>query len=438
MTATAWQPLLPLLDRELAARARAAVEDVAAAVAETAPPPAELQPQARAALTASLSSGAAGRALLFAYLARATGEERWADVAERLLDEAAEVVATSPLLPGLYSGWIGPAWVTAHLEGRLFEVEEGEDLNAEIDDALAERLARTPWAEPYDLIGGLVGSGVYALERLPRPSAVRCLELVLERLAEMAEPAGPPESGGLAWFTRPELLLGYQREQTPHGYYNLGVAHGVPGVVALLARACVAGVGEARARPLLDGAVAWVLSQDVEREGRHRYPFAVGEGFDAGPTRLAWCYGDPGIAAALLAAARATGRPDWQDAALAIARRAAAAELDDTGVIDAGLCHGAIGLAHLWNRLWQATGAADLGEAARRWYEIGLEMRSPERGIAGFAAWDVRVSLLEPEWVADPGFLTGAAGVGLALLAATSAVEPEWDRALLLDLPPRA
>jgi hypothetical protein len=31
--------------------------------------------------------------------------------------------------------------------------------------------------------------------------------------------------------------------------------------------------------------------------------------------------------------------------------------------------------------------------------------------------------------------LTGAAGIGLALLAATTTVEPTWDRILLLDLP---
>jgi hypothetical protein len=39
--------------------------------------------------------------------------------------------------------------------------------------------------------------------------------------------------------------------------------------------------------------------------------------------------------------------------------------------------------------------------------------------------------------VADPGFLTGAAGIGLALLAATSPVEPAWDRVLLASVPPR-
>jgi hypothetical protein len=40
-------------------------------------------------------------------------------------------------------------------------------------------------------------------------------------------------------------------------------------------------------------------------------------------------------------------------------------------------------------------------------------------------------------WDDDPTFLTGAAGVGLALLAAIEDVEPRWDALLLCDVPIR-
>ncbi len=35
--------------------------------------------------------------------------------------------------------------------------------------------------------------------------------------------------------------------------------------------------------------------------------------------------------------------------------------------------------------------------------------------------------------VPDPGFLVGAAGVGLALLSAAAPIVPDWDRALFLS-----
>jgi hypothetical protein len=43
----------------------------------------------------------------------------------------------------------------------------------------------------------------------------------------------------------------------------------------------------------------------------------------------------------------------------------------------------------------------------------------------------------ELDWRNDPGFLTGSSGVGLALLAAATSVEPLWDRLLLSDVAPR-
>jgi hypothetical protein len=41
-------------------------------------------------------------------------------------------------------------------------------------------------------------------------------------------------------------------------------------------------------------------------------------------------------------------------------------------------------------------------------------------------------------WIAESGLLTGAAGIALALLAATTSVEPTWDRLLLAAIPPTA
>ena len=65
---------------------------------------------------------------------------------------------------------------------------------------------------------------------------------------------------------------------------------------------------------------------------------------------------------------------------------------------------------------------------------LGVEMRRPNRGIAGFLAYMPRPNRPnEKRWIAAPGILEGAAGIALALLAATTPVEPEWDRMLLLS-----
>jgi hypothetical protein len=101
-------------------------------------------------------------------------------------------------------------------------------------------------------------------------------------------------------------------------------------------------------------------------------------------------------------------------------------------VVDAGLCHGAAGLMHVFNRLWQGTGDEAFRDAAVRWAEKTLALRG--EGVGGYRSFN---PLVEAKWDDDPGFLTGAAGIGLALLAATSDVEPRWDVTLLADVPVR-
>jgi hypothetical protein len=63
-------------------------------------------------------------------------------------------------------------------------------------------------------------------------------------------------------------------------------------------------------------------------------------------------------------------------------------------------------------------------------------MRRPGEGIAGFCPWGA-VAGPATGWRGDPGLLTGAAGVGLGLLAAVSDREPEWDLLLRVAIPPR-
>ena len=120
-----------------------------------------------------------------------------------------------------------------------------------------------------------------------------------------------------------------------------------------------------------------------------------------------------------------------------MALRAAIRPFAGSGVRDACLCHGAAGVAHLFNRLYQATGEEPLAAAARVWFEHTLAYRQSGLGVGGFRSWSSDLSGVSG-WRNDPGFLEGAAGVGLALLAAVSPVDPEWDRLLLAATPPAA
>jgi lantibiotic biosynthesis protein len=419
-------PWQPLLEGDLADRALEAVFSIAEEIQAR---PGWVDPriaeQQIVPFRAGLASGAAGQALFYGYLALHTEEERWADLALGLLDQAGEAVASIPMTESLYSGFPGIAWVGDHLRGRLFEGDPEE--NREVDEALLSAFAHPDWPREYDLINGLVGLGIYALEGLPRPTAAACLERIVARLAERAR----DEPEGAAWFTPPELLPEHQRAEQPEGLFNLGLSHGIPGIVALLGAACDAGI--TGARPLLDRAMAWLLARRQPAGRGFCFPHFYVPDTELGGSRLAWCYGDPGMAAALLVAGRGAGEPAWEQIALEVARDAAGRPKEAARVQDAGLCHGAAGVAHIFHRMGCTTGDEALTEAARVWYERTLDYRIPGLGFGGFRSWSSGLNQ-ELDWRDDPGFLEGAAGIGLALLAAVSPVDPGWDRVFLESL----
>ena len=277
-------------------------------------------------------------------------------------------------------------------------------------------------------MNGLVGIGVYALERLPDPVAARCLARVVDRLGEAAKRKG----GGVAWPTPPRIARSFFGRSFPGGCYNLGVAHGIPAAIALLAASSAAGVAAAKAERLLVPAVAWLRGQALDDRSRGMFPSLVTAGEKASPARTAWCYGDPGIAGTLHCAGRALRRASLRSEGVELARSAAGRSLGEAKVVDAGLCHGAAGLAHLLNRMFQSSGDPELRRAARLWLGRTLELRRSKGGVAGYLAFEPDLGE-GASWRADPGFLEGAAGVALVLLAATTDVNPEWDRLLLLS-----
>jgi lantibiotic biosynthesis protein len=414
----------PILSGTTAEQALQAVDAIAESITSITASPGERDP--------SLGRGQAGLALLYTWLAR-TGRMPQADLlARQCLDQAIEALSTQAMNASFYGGFTGVAWA-ADLVDRLLD-PDAEDRGEAVDDALLRLLSRDErWSASYDLIVGLIGLGVYALQRYPRPVATECLRQVVERLQECAR----RDEHGLYWWTPPaEILDEESRKQYSSGRVDLGVAHGVAGAVALLGGICGAGVEQATVRPLLEGAVSWLLAHSVPTAAGPTFPVWVAPAFQPSPARCAWCYGDPGIAAALMLAARGAGDAGWEQTAVALACRAAERPASETGVVNANFCHGAAGLAHVYNRMYQATGEPTLGRAALYWLERTLGFYRLAKDAGG--------SWVQGNW--DPArrerwtwtgieLVEGAAGVALVLLAAATSVEPTWDRMFLVSAP---
>ncbi len=408
-------PWQPLLDGAQAAEAWQAIEAIAGELAEA-------MRQAPPELTQGTLGG--DLAVFFYYLHAATGAAGHRALGGEAIDHAAGALADSALQKALFDGFLRIGWSVEHLRRRGW-VDAPDDTCAAVDDAVLGALER---GEPdhFDLMSGLAGQAVYALERAPLGVSPQILARIAARLVSTAI----AQPGGRAWRTDPRWLAPWQRAAHPAGYCDLGLSHGTTCVIRVLselaARGLVVDDGP------VDEAVAWLLGCELPDAAPSGFRYFTEGASASAPARLAWCYGDPGVAIALADSARLRRRPAWAAEARRIAARAAGIALDRAGVQDAAICHGAAGLAHTLRRLALATGEPTCDDAARRWLGATLAMRRPDAEGAGFFAFEVR----EHRWVRDRTLLTGSAGIGLALLAAVSPVEPAWDRLLLLSTTP--
>ena len=269
---------------------------------------------------------------------------------------------------------------------------------------LVELLFDSDWDAPLDLVAGTTGIGVYGLERGGHGQGGQIVAGAVRRLGIAARHV----DGGVAW-------LGDDHARGGSDQYDVGIAHGVPGHVAFLAAAHRRAM-DSTAVDLLRGATRWVLSQ----ESALGYPYHSGGPPQRERTRVAWCYGDPGVATALERAARALEAPEISQRAVANAVSAGSSTLEESQVQDPWLCHGAAGVGLMLHRLSCTTAGDDrLAESARTWY-LPRARDAPNE------------ALYQPLGL---GFLEGMAGLALALHAASTNVEPAWDSVLLLSEP---
>ncbi len=276
------------------------------------------------------------------------------------------------------------------------------DVCADIDVGLAAA-AEQPDGPDFDLLSGTAGALLYVVERPETDTTVRARQALLGRLAAQAS----HDERGTFW----------RRDATAPP--DLGVAHGTAGVVAALAALVERGWASGREEALLQDAVAWLLSQRGPTEQTFRFGYAADQRTPSG--RLAWCYNDLGMAAALERAARARSEPSWHEAATDLAEHAAQVSFEQSGVVDGGLCHGAAGAGLVFASLAQTMPSAAVSAAAKRWFERLESFRRPW-GEAPFGFRTVRSRGLDD----DPSLLEGASGIALALEAASGEAWPSW------------
>lgn len=315
----------------------------------------------------------------------------------------AEIVSLRSTRVGLFDGLVGMLWA-ADRARRYLELQ-GNDFEIDVSDAvefLDEYLELDIELE-YDLVSGLVGIGIWALSLHDKTAAEKLLQKILKRLESSASKI----ENGITWATpstRP-----FRIDSNEHNLeFNLGLAHGVPGVVGLLGRIANAGIGDSLAVDLLKGATNWLYGQANSRGSETVYGVSSNNKEGA---RLAWCYGDAGVLLALMHVDNTLVDPAIAKFRNTLIRASSSRRISSAIVVDSGICHGSAGLALTFDYIYRRTAMNCASEASRYWWEV-LQSQKDQNSSAHFLHWDTEYNRFRPDY----GLLVGCSGIGIAIL----------------------
>jgi len=377
------------------------------------------------AVRQSLARGRAGTALL--HIERAlTGSGNW-ESAHSHIRHAATGPVDAAAHTGLYFGAPALAFMLHTASDRYPRYRAAcEVLDEHVLRLTRRRLASAanrikhggPLAfSEFDLFYGLTGIGVLLLRRDPKSDA---LARILQYVVSLTEPRRQDDVELPGWWVDhdPDEIL-----PTPGGHANFGMAHGVAGLLALLAlataRGCMVDGQQEAIAVLTDWFDRWQQEsadgpwwpQWITREELH-----TGHPVHPGPGRPSWCYGTVGVARARQLAALATD--DLRRAKAA--EDALAASLTDTQldrITEPGLCHG---IAGVYQTAYRAAHDAQNPAIDRRLPVLGARLAQHAGSFRHQGD--------------EGGLLTGGAGVALALETMRHTAPPRtgWDACLLI------
>ncbi|MCS4229654.1 hypothetical protein M2410_000357 [Stenotrophomonas chelatiphaga] len=265
--------------------------------------------------------------------------------------------------------------------------DDYDELLGEIDGVLLEGLY-TSGALNVDIVHGLSGIMVYGLQR-----ELQGKTAVIEASTALAI------SWLRAWLSQDRALVGSNQAK------NLGVAHGVPGLVLMICNAAHVRRSTSFDLSMLAACIERIACSELAGNFGPTYPYAEG---GVEPGRLAWCYGDLGLLLLFHAYWRLTGQEAERldELARSIAQRG----LSDSSLRDASLCHGFSGLALILRHVEDAACFSKETSVQLTQIRIAATERSAE-----LAAGAEVETYINGRFLRSTSLLEGGCGVALAL-----------------------
>lgn len=352
-----------------------------------------------------LLDGVAGN-LIFIYKLALFNDSDSYEVFSREFDNLINKIGTRELNLSLNNGYSGIGWAVEYFNQKQQEYDSDF---CEVFDNILINSTHKEWEGEIEALFGLAGIAVYASRRMKQKQAFELYNNVIDLFTNLAI---SHSENTISWLNPKGSLF---NSEDGVAEYNLGLAHGVPGIISSLIPALESKELTPKVTPLIVGACNWLIENKMpEVPGVCQFSYNTKKPV---PARLGWCYGDLTIALTFVRAGKALKIPAYIDFAKELAVQASRRTNDDELVKDAGICHGTVGLALIFSILYKEFLEESLLQASYYWLQQTIRLYEAN-GLEGLNCF------FGGEYIEKTGLLTGYSGIGLALI---SIVENDYD-----------
>jgi lantibiotic modifying enzyme len=271
----------------------------------------------------------------------------------------------------------------------------------------------------FDALHGAIGTGFYLLKKIENRDALSGVKALIKYFKENAIET----TDGIYW---PNGNNNY-----PGSQMNFGLAHGLPSVLVFLSLCIEAGIEKDTCTELLKRNAEFILSTknpspyskdnlSLFKDSADRKDYS---------SRLAWCYGDLGVALAFHKVNKTVGGFRWVVNEL-LERSVQRTSVKETSAYDGGFCHGTAGILHIY-KLFHNAGFKEISPTNIEYWlsktlKFGTHYDKPNN--AGYYCYNGNT---DEEYSAKIGLLMGVTGIGHTLLSLKNG-DYSWSEGLMI------
>lgn len=389
-------------------------------------------------INTSLDYGLAPLCMLFSELNKIFPNKDYDKIAHRYLTLITKTLNESNYVNlSLWGGICGTALSAVCMSDGFSRYRNFlNSINKSIIDLLNEKLkflknVSTLKENYYDVIYGLAGIANYQMIFLNSKEMIGSFKLVVEYFISLCKDSfidGIYYPGFVVNASDSPFI---QNKKIKY-YVNLGLSHGIPGVLLILVKSYMKGIrlnGHLRAIQYLKDILfnSYIVKQKCWPDSIMFCKDSNKVMIEKWYMRDAWCYGTPGVAYVMLKTAEALNDDHLKtisvDAMLNSLKH-------QSGDIPPTFCHGYAGLLYLSNRFYKDTKIESFRDYQKSFIRKILSSYD-QRHAFGFKNIDiVNGKKCQTD---DFGLLSGTIGIMLSLLAVYYGRKTPWDVAFLLD-----